>query len=106
TPSVRSGCYRLLRAGLPGRRAVLVDLLFGGQVVYRGLLFAVTVLLVVKGHLRPALIVGGVRHFLTADGASSPAGRCSVGLPEVPSRDAVDDLDLDPAFAHGSLLLR
>src|SRR5262249_49489074 len=81
--------------------ADLVDLLEGGQEVDRAGLLPVVELLAVEVHLEAPAVGGreGDRRLAVVD--RGELGRHTDGHWEVPSDDAVDDLDVALAFGHG-----
>src|SRR5262245_16790123 len=82
----------------------LVDLLEGGQEVHRAGLLPVVELLAVEVDLEPAAVGRGEgdRGLPVVD--RRQLGRHTDGHGEIPSDDAVDDLDVHLPFGHGVLL--
>ena len=99
--SVGCGGRRLLGEELADGLADLVDLLERGQEVDGVRLLAVVNLLAVQEDLKRAFTGGGEGDAGFAVVDRRELGRHTDGHREVPSRHAVDDLDLDLAFAHG-----
>src|ERR1700694_3969215 len=84
--------------------ADLVDLAERGQEVDRARFLAVVHLLAVHVHFEDPFVGGGEGDAGFAVVRRGQLSRHTDGYGEVPSRDAVDDLVLDLAFAHGGLL--
>src|SRR6266542_646438 len=91
---------RRLGEDLTDRVADLVDLPEGGQEVHGPRLLAVVELLAVHVHLEPALLGRGQRDRGLTIVHGAQLGRHTDGYGEVPSVDAVDDLDVDSCVGH------